>query len=100
MIPSISVLAKHIARHRIFPTNTCAASRHVESVAYMLARGEALDDRQWLAESMLVVVDSLYKARTALLAIRPPSIPESEGWWWETPKGHGFVRTAKRRRGA
>ena len=74
-IPAASSnLKRRVWRARTFPTNTCAASRHVHIIADQLSRGTVphilLDEPQHCAESMLSVLESLWKARTELRKLR------------------------------
>jgi hypothetical protein len=57
-------------RARKFPDNTCPASRHLYIMAEALAKGEKypmLDDEpEHCAETMFLVLEALWKARTEL----------------------------------
>ena len=59
---------------RDFPHNTCAASRHVQMMGEALRDDRMhhmlVDDPEHCAESMLSVVESLYKARAELAALK------------------------------
>jgi hypothetical protein len=65
-------LRRRVTRARKFPTNTCGASRHLHMIADNLLDCPHLDylstmvDREHVAESMLIVLESLWKARTEL----------------------------------
>lgn len=63
-------LKRRVERARKFPENTCAASRHVHLLADQLSRGTVphmiVDEPRYCAESMLSVLESLWKARTEL----------------------------------
>ena len=63
-------LKRRVERARKFPENTCAASRHVHLLADQLSRGTVphmmIDEPQHCAESMLSVLESLWKARSEL----------------------------------
>lgn len=64
-------LKRRVERARRFPTNTCPASRHVHGMALQLARGWTLQDEpSHAAESMLSVLESLWKARAALARLK------------------------------
>jgi len=54
---------------RSYPDNTCPASRHLHGVALQLARGWTLQPR-YAAESMLSVLESLWKARSELAKLK------------------------------
>jgi hypothetical protein len=55
-------------RARLFPVNTCGASRHVELIAAGLVRGYPVmkGEEVHCAESMYAVLECLWKARTKL----------------------------------
>jgi hypothetical protein len=59
-------LRQRADKARDHPGVTCAASRHVQIVAEALARGEAMDEQEQCAESMLAVVAALWEARRSL----------------------------------
>ena len=67
-------LKRRVERARKFPENTCAASRHVSLLADQLSRGTVphmiVDEPRYCAESMLSVLESLWKARTELRKLR------------------------------
>lgn len=71
MLPAnkLSNLRRRVNRARKFPDNTCPASRHVHLVAEQLLRKPPFFDpleAEHVAESMLAVLESLWKARTTL----------------------------------
>lgn len=73
MLPAnkLSNLRRRVNRARRFPENTCSASRHLHLVATELLRWEpswarSAEEREHVAESMLAVLESLWKARTKL----------------------------------
>lgn len=63
-------LKNRVYRARDFPNNTCAASRHLHLIAKALACGKKYaqidEDPKYVAESMLAVLEALFKARTEL----------------------------------
>lgn len=63
-------LRRRVARARRFPENTCPASRHLHLLAEQLAAGrpcpQITDEPQHVAESMLGVLEALWKARTKM----------------------------------
>ena len=63
-------LKRRVAHARRFPTNTCAASRHLHMMALQLAKGQPYlmlsEEPQYCAATMLSVLESLWKARTEL----------------------------------
>ena len=67
-------LKRRVERARKFPENTCAASRHVHLIADQLSRGTVphmlIDEPQHCADSMLSVLEALWKARTELRKFR------------------------------
>ncbi len=67
-------LKRRVERARRFPTNTCAASRHLHLLADQLSRGTIphmiVDEPQHCAASMLSVLESLWKARSELAKTR------------------------------
>lgn len=64
-------LKRRVERARRFPANTCPASRHVHCMAMQLARGWTLQDEpDHAAESMLSVLESLWKARSELAKLK------------------------------
>lgn len=68
-------LRRRVNRARRFPENTCSASRHLHLIAERLAAGEKMliDEPEHCAETMLSVLESLWKARTELDRIRVPN---------------------------
>lgn len=68
---------KDATKARNFPHNTCPASRHVHLIADALAKRQKYhmleEEPEHCAESMLSVLQSLFKARTRLA--------ELEGYW-------------------
>ena len=67
---TLSNLKRRVTRARNFPTNTCPASRHLHMMALQLAKGKPYymisEEPQYCAASMFAVLESLWKARTAL----------------------------------
>lgn len=66
-------LKRRVDRARKFPTNTCPASRHVHIMAECLLRGgypRFSEEPEHCAESMLSVLESLWKARTELAKLK------------------------------
>ena len=67
-------LRRRVDRARDFPKNTCGASRHVQLMADELAAGLQYrmlqEDPKYCAESMLSVLESLWKARTELAKLK------------------------------
>lgn len=63
-------LRRRVSRARNFPTNTCPASRHLHMMAEFLAKGQPYpmltEEPEHCAETMLSVLESLWKARTRL----------------------------------
>lgn len=61
-------MLRRVQRARNFPANTCGASRHLHNIADTLARGKPypmLDEEpEHCAQSMLSVLESLWKLRT------------------------------------
>ena len=68
MSTDLSNLRRRVNRARRFPDNTCPASRHVQYVAEKLLEGKGFDadEHEHISESLLSVVESLWKARTEL----------------------------------
>lgn len=67
-------LKRRAERARRFPANTCGASRHVHGMALQLARGWTLQDEpRHAAESMLSVLEALWKARSELARRKTPN---------------------------
>ena len=69
-------LRRRVNRARNFPTNTCAASRHVHIIAENLIRYGVdhitNEEPRHAAESMLVVLEQLWKLRTKVMHSNPP----------------------------
>jgi hypothetical protein len=67
-------LIRRVNRARNFPTNTCPASRHVQIIGEALIRGRKYhmidEEPEHVGESLLSVVESLYKARTEIDELR------------------------------
>jgi hypothetical protein len=63
-------LRRRVNRARNFPHNTCPSSRHVHMMAdYLIRYGKyqmLIDEPKHCGESMLVVLEALWKARTKL----------------------------------
>lgn len=63
-------LRRETSKARRFPMNTCPASRHVQIMADVLARGGTYhpfnDEPQHCAESLYAVLAALWAARTLL----------------------------------
>jgi hypothetical protein len=64
-------LRRRVSRARRFPDNTCPASRHLHLMAESLLRGQTHwftdpNEREHVAGTLLSVLESLWKARTAL----------------------------------
>lgn len=61
---------RRVDRARRFPTNTCSASRHVQLIGETLAAGKGYamieEEPEYVAGSLLITVEALYKARTEL----------------------------------
>ena len=77
MLPAnkIANLKRRVNRARRFPDNTCGASRHVHEIAeHLLKYGwdemENVFEHKHCAESMLSVLESLWKARTELARLK------------------------------
>lgn len=68
-------LRRRVNRARNLPENTCSASRHLHLIAERLANGEqmVIDEPEHCAETMLSVLESLWKARTELDRIKGPN---------------------------
>ena len=70
----IKRLRARVRKAKNFPTNTCPASRHVQMMAEALLKDgyPMLDDEPaHCAESMLAVVEALWKARTKMAKMAP-----------------------------
>lgn len=91
---------KQANRVRLFPINTCPASRHVRLMAECLWKGETYhmfaDEPEHCAGSMYSTLASLWEARTALEALRPDGFETV--WWWQSPEGKKHIRAVKRQR--
>lgn len=65
---------RRVNRARNFPENTCAASRHLHMMADQLASGKPYqllaEEPQHCAMTILAVLESLWKARTALARLK------------------------------
>ncbi len=76
-------LRRRVDNARKFPTNTCAASRHLHLMAEALAKGEKYlmfdEESQYCAETMLTILESLFKARTELAKLKTPNVQFSSG---------------------
>lgn len=68
-------LRRRVNRARDFPANTCSASRHLHLIAERLANGERMliDEPEHYAETMLAVLESLWKARTEIDRLKGPN---------------------------
>lgn len=59
---------RRVNRARRFPSNTCSASRHLHLMADALATGQIYpmfrEEPEHCAETMLAVLESLWKLRT------------------------------------
>lgn len=68
MNPALANLRRRVNRARDFPANTCGASRHVHEMAENFLRYGphcmTQGDCDHVAESMLAVVESLWKLRS------------------------------------
>jgi hypothetical protein len=77
----IGAWLRRIEAARNFPTNTCAASRHVQIMGETLGAGYPYpmldEERAHCATSLLAVVASLYEARASLSEYAQSPIPES-----------------------
>lgn len=67
-------LSRRVNSARGFPDNTCPASRHLHLMAASLAAGKPYpmlnEEPQHCAETMLSVLESLWKARTEISKLR------------------------------
>ena len=76
MLPAnkLANVRRRVSRARKFPTNTCPASRHVHIMADRLASGKGYpmfaEEPEHCAGSLYSVLESLWKARTALAEAR------------------------------
>lgn len=70
-------MLRRVDRARDFPGNTCPASRHLHLIAKALASGKSYpmltEEPLHCAETMLSVLESLWKARTALERSKSPN---------------------------
>ena len=70
-------LRRRVANARDFPENTCPASRHLHLMASALATGKQYpmltEEPMHCAETMLAVLESLWKARTELARLKSPN---------------------------
>lgn len=68
---------RRVNRARNFPENTCSASRHLHMIAEHLAAGKPYpmlaEEPQHCAQTMLSVLESLWKARTELARLKTPN---------------------------
>ena len=71
-------LRRRVNRARNFPENTCSASRHLHMIAERMAVGKPTHihqaEMEHFAETMLSVLESLWKARTELERHKPPNV--------------------------
>jgi hypothetical protein len=67
----IENLRRRVGRARRFPDNTCPASRHLQLIAESLLQGRSIEpaEAEHAAQSMLSVLESLWKARTKLARV-------------------------------
>ena len=67
-------LMRRVDRARHFPSNTCPASRHLHMMAIALAKGKKYhmfkEEPQHCAETMLAVLESLWKARASVAKLK------------------------------
>lgn len=67
-------LRRRVDRARDFPANTCPASRHLHLIAEILAAGKPCsmlqEEPEHCAETMLYVLESLWKARSKLARLK------------------------------
>lgn len=70
-------LRRRVANARDFPENTCPASRHLHLMASALATGKnypmLTEEPTHCAETMLAVLEALWKARTELARLKSPN---------------------------
>lgn len=70
-------LRRRVNRARNFPENTCSASRHLHMIAERMAAGKPYppmqEELEHCAETMLSVLESLWKARTELSKLKTPN---------------------------
>jgi len=71
-------LRRRVNRARNFPENTCSASRHLHMIAEQMAAGKPYpmlqEEPEHCAETMLAVLESLWKARTEIAKSKTPNI--------------------------
>jgi len=74
------VLLRAVDKARRFPSNTCAASRHVELIGECLAQGKPYpmidEEPEHVAGSLLSTVASLYEARTEIARLKDLLAPK------------------------
>jgi len=67
---TLQAVERRAARAKRYPDNTCPASRHLHQIALSLAAGKPYpmlaDEPQHCAETMLAVLEALWKSRTKL----------------------------------
>ena len=68
-------LRRRVARARIFPTNTCPASRHLHIMADALSMDKHVypmlqEEPEHCATSIYCVLEALWKARSELARLR------------------------------
>lgn len=73
-------LMRRVERARKYPRNTCAASRHLHLIAECLAKGKPYpmltEEPEHCAESMLSVLESLWKLRLRAIKAGIPAFEE------------------------
>jgi len=76
-------LRRRVKRARHFPENTCSASRHLHMIAERLCTDGPMliDEPEHCAETMLAVLESLWKARTELERLKTPNANLSTIEW-------------------
>lgn len=76
-------LRRRVNRARNFPENTCSASRHLHMIAERLATGKPYpmlqEEPDHCAETLLAVLESLWKARTELQRLKTANAKLSGG---------------------
>ena len=74
MTDDLKNLRRRVDRARDFPGNTCPASRHLHAIAEALAAHRTYpmltEHPDYCAETMLAVLESLWKARTELAKLK------------------------------
>lgn len=74
---SLRNIKRRVERARHFPVNTCPASRHLHIIALALASNKPYamltEEPEHCAETMLSVLESLWKARTELAILKAVS---------------------------